>query len=440
MRAASAPRHRAREWVWQVADAPTEAVELRGRTATALYRRSRFPWWLGGLFLAVFGFFTDDYIIAGILPDVADGLGVSESMAGQLVTAFSLTVAIATPIAGFVLARVPRRVVVLGALAWFVTANAVAAQVTGFPLLMGLRVVAGLAAAAALPVVFAAAADLSPDSRRGRHLGILSVGITGAVAVGVPLGATIAGAYTWAHTFGFMAACGVLAFVLVAVTFPGGPPTPPVPFRAQLRILAARQISMALLGGAVALLGSVMFITYLAPYLVGLLGRDDMRAEVFAVFGVAATLGVFAGGWSVDRFGADNTLIGGMVAFIGMMAVFTGLWLLRPVPVAAFFPLVVLWGAFAYWSNTAVQVRLHALAGPLTAQALALNTSLCTLGIAVGAALGGVVVGVGGIGVLPAVTGLACVVGLVLLMVAFRGAPTAPAGSEDHARSSPKGE
>ncbi|TCK24591.1 MFS transporter [Pseudonocardia endophytica] len=396
-----------------------------------------FPWWLVGLFLAIFSFFTDDYIIAGILPDVAAGLDVSEPVAGQLVTVFSLTVAVATPVAGFVFARTDRRRLVLSAIALFVVANALAAVADGYAVLVGLRVLAALAAAAALPAIFAAAADLAPDDRRGRYLGSLSVAVTGAVAVGVPLGAWIAVTWSWNATFAFMAVAGVVALATVGATFPRVEAHPPTPFRDQVRVLASRQISAALVGGAAAVMGGILMITYLAPYLVALLGRDDVRAPVFAVFGVAATVGVFGGGWSVDRFGANRTLVGGMAAFIVLMAGLTLLGFAAPIPLLAFVPLVVVWGALAYWSATAVQVRLHALAGPMTAQALAMNSSLGTLGVAVGAAIGGVVLDMGAVLLLPLVTAVACATGLLLLLYAFRGAgasgdPVLQHASDDH--------
>lgn len=91
------------------------------------------PAWLFALFAAAFVLYTDDYVIAGILPELAADLGVSESHAGQLITAFSLTVAIVAPLAAVVLAKVPRRKLFTVGLCLFILANALAVIVPSYP-------------------------------------------------------------------------------------------------------------------------------------------------------------------------------------------------------------------------------------------------------------------------------------------------------------------
>ncbi|MFF8954984.1 MFS transporter [Streptomyces sp. NPDC014894] len=388
------------------------------------------PLWLIALFLSIFTFYTDDHVIAGILPELAEGLSVSEALAGQLVTVFSLTIALVTPLAGLLLSHVARRAVVLSALAVFTAANLAATATDSYAVMVGLRVAAALAAAAATPLIFASTAELAPPERRGRYLSVLAIGVTGSIAFGVPLGSWIGTGLGWQSTFGSMAALGALSLVLVALFLPATEPTVPLPLRQQIRALSARPISLALTGGAVAIMGSIMLLTYLVPYLQSLLSAgDSVRGPVFAVLGVAGTVGVFAGGFATDRLGADRTIRLGLGAFTAVMIALAALWWLRPVPTALFLPLVALWGALAYLSSPAVQTRLHQVAGELTAQALALNTSFGYLGIALGGALGGVIVSQAGAGWLPVATAVTSLLALGLITLAFRQPTTAPVPS-----------
>src|SRR5690625_895879 len=105
------------------------------------------PAWLFALLAAAFVLYTDDYVIAGILPELASDLAVSEGQAGQLVTVFSVTVAVAAPVAAVALARIPRRWLFAVSLLVFIAANIAAATTPSFTVLMLLRVVAALFAA-----------------------------------------------------------------------------------------------------------------------------------------------------------------------------------------------------------------------------------------------------------------------------------------------------
>ncbi|WP_408990833.1 MFS transporter [Streptomyces sp. 1268] len=176
------------------------------------------PAWLFALLAAAFVFYTDDYVIAGVLPEIARDLGVSEAQAGQLVTVFSLTVALAAPIAGVTLARVSRRHLFTASFAVFVAANLMAATAEGFGFLMALRVMAALAAAASTPAVFAYAAERAPEGHIGRYVAVVALGVTGSIAAGVPIGTWIGGHFGWRATFLAMAVAGIAALLFLLAT------------------------------------------------------------------------------------------------------------------------------------------------------------------------------------------------------------------------------
>ncbi|EHR61792.1 MFS transporter [Saccharomonospora cyanea] len=382
------------------------------------------PIWLLVLGAGALVFYTDDYVIAGVIPEIAGDLGVSAAKAGQLVTAFSLTVAIASPVIAVGAARVPGRALLGAAAVVFTAANVLAALAPGYPLLLALRVLAALAAAAATPVLFGTAASLAPPERVGRYVAVVAFGVTGAIAVGVPVGTWVGGAFGWRATFALMAVAGAVfgaAAVLVLPRQKGVREALPV--RRQLAILARPAVSLGLAANLVLMLGSMMVLTYLAPYVGALADAGPgERGVLFAVSGIAGMVGIWAGGAATDRWGPDRTLVAGVAAFVASMAALLALWPWRPASLAVLLPVVAVWGGAAFWNSPAVQARLHMLSGPVATQALALNTSGTYLGVAAGGAIGGAVLGAGGLAQLPVVVAAAGLVALGLFVAARRSA------------------
>ncbi|GAA3936611.1 MFS transporter [Actinomadura viridis] len=391
------------------------------------------PRWLVALALGALIFYTDDYVIAGVLPEISGDLDVSTGAAGQLVTVFSVTVAVAAPVAAIATARLRRRTVLVAAAVAFTAANALAALAPSYPPLVLLRVAAALAAATATPALFSVAAALAPPERIGRYVAVVAFGVTGAIAAGVPAGTWIGGTLGWRATFGAMAVAGALVAAGFAAWLPGSaasapPPPPPPPLRSQLAILLRPAISLGLAANVTLMLGSMMLLTYLAPFTAGLASAGTgERGVLFAVSGVAGMAGIWAGGRSTDRRGPDRTLAAGVAAFILTMGALAALWALRPVPVVVLLPVVAVWGAAAFWNSPAVQARLHMLAGPVSAQALALNTSGTYLGVALGGAVGGAVIDTAGPALLPLIAGTAGMAALALFVAAARSAAPATA-------------
>ena len=226
----------------------------------------RKPAWLFTLLAAAFVLYTDDYVIAGILPELATDLHITEGHAGQLVTVFSLTVAITAPVAAIVLANVPRRQLFTTALLIFITSNIAAAITKSFIVLTTLRVATALVAAATTPALFAFTAQHAPAHRVGRYIAAVSLGVTGSIAAGVPFGTWIGGILSWRATFATMAIAGVVVLLLVRATLPrseGKKETPRL--TEQLRILWKAPISLGLLANCLLMTGSMMMLTYLAP-------------------------------------------------------------------------------------------------------------------------------------------------------------------------------
>lgn len=383
----------------------------------------RMPAWLFALFAAAFVLYTDDYVIAGILPELAADLDVTEGRAGQLVTVFSLTVAISAPLAAVALAKVPRRRLFSAALLVFIAANTGAAITESFAVLAMLRVTAALAASAMTPALFAFTARHAPGQKVGRYIAIVSLGVTGSIAAGVPLGTWIGGIFGWRATFTTMAVAGTLVLVFMLVTLPRTERTDETPeLVEQFRILRQAPIALGLLVNCLLMTGSMMMLTYLAPYLAATTTAGvEERALAFSLSGVAGIVGIWLGGMATDRLGANRTLLIGIGTIATTMIALWMLWTIRPAPLPFVLVVLTLWGGMAFWNSPAIQARLHHLAGPVSGQALALNTSGTYLGISIGAATGGTILSTVGPGALPLTAAGFAAAALSLLMLARDG-------------------
>ncbi|WP_017537657.1 MFS transporter [Nocardiopsis halophila] len=376
---------------------------------------------LACLALVSFAIGTDDFMIAGVLPSVAAGLSVGEAAAGQLVTAFSLTYALAAPVLAVALARVPRRALLIGGTTAFAAVNLVSAFAPSYPVLMALRVATALLAAAVSPALFAAAPRLAAPGRAGRAVAAVAAGLTVSLFLGVPVGTLIASAFGWRATFTAVGlACALIAASCAALL-------PPLPAQAaerpagRVRSLARPAVLTGVLGTVAGACSGFATYTYLAPLAREAAGADGpLLAGMVAVVGIAGAAGTFLGGRSVDRWGPDRALLS---AFAGMVAAAAGLAVLAaagPGPAWATGAVLAVWGAAAWGFNPAMNTRILALAGTSGTEALALNTSGLYAGIAAAGAVGGAALsGYGGAG--PAAASAAVgAAALVLMAVAVR--------------------
>src|SRR4051794_40613189 len=183
---------------------------------------------------------TDSFVLAGILPQLAASLRVTESSAGQVVTAFALTYAVSAPLLAAATGRVPRKPLMAVALALFAGANLAASAAPTLPLLLAARVATALAAAAFPPAARAAAAARAGPDGRGRALSITRGGLGGGTVLGVPAGTAIGQHLGWPASLVFVAAVGLAALALLA-TLPALPAPPAIPARQRLALLVDRR-------------------------------------------------------------------------------------------------------------------------------------------------------------------------------------------------------
>ncbi|WP_060883482.1 Cmx/CmrA family chloramphenicol efflux MFS transporter [Streptomyces caniscabiei] len=274
------------------------------------------------LALAVFAMGTSEFMLAGLLPDIASDLGVGVATAGALVPAFAIGMIVGAPLVAALARTWPPRAVLLGFVVAFATAHAVGAVTTSFPVMFATRVVAALANAGFLAVALTTAAALVPPDRKGRALAVLLSGTTVATIVGVPGGAVLGTSLGWRATFWAVAALclpaalGILKGVPAAAgraETTGGPA-----LRTELAQLARPRLLLVMALGALVNAATFGSFTFLAPLVTGTAGLDEPWIPlVLVLFGAGSLVGVTVAGRLSDRRPGAVVAAGGPLLLIG---------------------------------------------------------------------------------------------------------------------------
>jgi MFS transporter, DHA1 family, inner membrane transport protein len=364
---------------------------------------------------------SDAFVIAGILPKVAAGLGVSLTAAGQLVTIFAVVYALGAPVLASTVSRFSAKSVLLTALVIFCVANLAAALAPDYGFLVACRVVAALGAGLYTPTAAAAAAMSVRPERRGRALAIVFAGLNVANVVGVPIGTLIGNHYSWRWTFGFVAIIGVVALASVAVLLKELPPLPTAPLRTRIALLGKPGILLVLLSVAAGTVSGYAFYTYIAPELHVMAGISQSQMPLLLLInGIFIVVGGQLGGWLVDHVGVP-------ALFLASFAVLAVIMFLTPVFAKGYGTAVVVIIIFALSSSAPyvpAQHRLAAEAGAAAPMAFALNSSALYLGITLAGALGGWVLSASSARAVPVLSGAAAVVAIVLFLLSYLASRT----------------
>jgi len=339
---------------------------------------------------------TSELVISGILPVVADDLHVSIAAASYLVTAYALSFAIATPLVALTIGQQARTPLLIGCMAIFAVANAVATIAPSFAALMGARVLAAAAAGVFEVVATAAAASLVPEHQRGRAIAVIVSGFSVALLVGVPLGTLLGLTWGWRAVFVALSAAGALATIGTTLLIPGINPRhaqgrdrePP------LQLLKRRAVLGSLSSTALAFVGVYITTTYLAPFLEDITGLPpEAVAGVLLLLGLGSVVGNAIGGHASDSWGTEPTLVAsGVVMAVGLGAVSV----LGGIPVATIAAFALFGTATGVFVPTQ-QARIVALAPAAPEFGLAVNLAALNVGISLGAAVGSFIVDRGGL-------------------------------------------
>lgn len=276
------------------------------------------------LALAVFAMGTSEFMLAGLVPDIATDLGVSVGAAGLLTSAFAAGMVIGAPLMAAFARRWPARASLLAFVIAFAVAHIASAVTSSFVVLLVARVIAALANAGFLAVALRTATAMVATDRRGRALAVLLSGTTLATVLGVPGGALLGTVFGWRATFWAIALlCAPAAFgIAVGVRDRSGPADGITPsLSAELALLRSRPLIAVMLLGALVNGATFAAFTFLAPVITDVAGLAPMWVTVaLMVFGVGSFLGVSAAGRLSDHRPGRVLAVGGPLLVLGWPA------------------------------------------------------------------------------------------------------------------------
>ncbi|GAB3295996.1 MFS transporter [Pseudoclavibacter terrae] len=346
---------------------------------------------LFALALGGFGIGLTEFVIMGLLPEVAADFAVSESVAGYLISGYALAVAVGAIGLTVALTRLDRKKALVGLMVIFIAGNVLSALAPSYEVMMLGRIVAALSHGAFFGIGAVVAANLVPANRKAAAISLMFAGLTVANVLGVPIGTFIGQATGWRSTFWVIASIGVVALVGMAVLIPASAGRGGGSVLAEFRIFRSGQVWASM---AITVLGyGGMFgaFSYIAFTLTGVSGFAASTVPwLLVLFGVGLFVGNIVGGRAADR-NLGRTLL---VLLVGLIVILVAFALLASSQVATLV-LLVLMGGFGFATVPGLQMRIMNFAGDAPMLASGANIAAFNVGNAFGAWIGGMTIAAG---------------------------------------------
>ncbi|HEY5857188.1 MAG TPA: MFS transporter [Aldersonia sp.] len=343
------------------------------------------------LALGGFGIGLTEFVIMGLLPEVANDFGVTDTVAGYLISGYALAVAVGAIAVTAALSRVDRKKALVALMMLFIAGNLLSALAPTYTVMMTGRVVAALCHGAFFGIGTVVAAGLVSADRRAAAISVMFVGLTTANVLGVPLGTLLGQAAGWRSTFWAITAIGVVAAIGVAVLVPATAPAAQSSLWGEFRVFRSRQVwlSMAVtVLGFGGMFGAFSFIAYTLTEVSGFAASSV--PWLLVLFGVGLFVGNVLGGRAADR-----NLGGTLVTLLAVLSVvLVAFALTAENPVATVVALLAM-GAFGFATVPGLQMRImnHAAHAPTLASGA--NIAAFNVGNAFGAWVAGLTLAAG---------------------------------------------
>lgn len=368
------------------------------------------------LAMSAFAIGTTEFVIMGLLPEVAGDLNVSIPVAGWLISGYALGVAIGAPIMALLTARLPRKLSLILLMVIFIVGNLLCALALSYHFLMLARVITALCHGAFFGIGAVVAASLVPAGRKASAVALMFTGLTLANVLGVPIGTWFGQLYGWRATFWGVAVIGVIAFLALVVSLPSQKDEEATDLKSEIKALAHGKLWLSL--SMTVFFSAAMFalFSYVAPMLLQVTGITP-RGVSWTLFliGAGLTVGNILGGRLADwRVSFSLILSFSLIAVFSLLFRWTshGAWLAEIT--------LFLWAMAAFATVPALQINvvLHGKEAPNLVSTL--NIAAFNVGNALGAWVGGTVIerGYGLTAVPVAAAGLA-VIGLIICLINF---------------------
>lgn len=377
------------------------------------------PLALWALTISAFAVGTTEFVIVGLIPTIADDLGVSLPSAGLLVSLYALGVTVGAPILTALAGGMNRKHLLLALLSLFTLGNLFSAFAPGYEALVAARFITGLAHGVFFAIASTIATNLVPKDKESSAIALVFLGLTVALVTGVPFGTWIGQSFGWHATFLGVVVLALMGLTASALLVPFNLKQTVAPsMRQQLQVLTSPRLLLVYLITAVGYGGNFIAFTFLAPILTDITGLSaNMVGVVILIYGLSVALGNIVGGKLCDRIGPIASLtwiflgLAVVLALLGMSV--TNPWLTITV--------VLFWGGFAFGNVPPLQTYVVQIArkdAPAAVDiASGLNIGAFNLGIAVGAAVGGLVVETVGLATAPFIGAAIILVGVALVRI-----------------------
>ena len=380
------------------------------------------PLALLALTISAFAIGTTEFVIVGLVPAIAEQMGISLPSAGLLVSIYALGVAIGAPVLTALTARLPRKQLLILLMALFTAGNLLAWLAPGYNTLVVARLLTGLAHGVFFSIGSTIATGLVAREKAATAIAIMFGGLTIALVTGVPLGTFIGQHFGWRETFLAVAGLGIIALIASMLLIPKAIPMQPVAgLKAQLSVLTHPRLLMIYAITALGYGGVFTAFTFLAPMMQSLAGFSPSAVSLILLgYGVAVAIGNIWGGKLADKQGAIPALTLIFAALAVMLVIFQ---FTVSIHYAALVTVLVM-GIFAFGNVPGLQVYVVQKAGEYTPGAVdvasGLNIAAFNVGIALGSIVGGQTVEHYGLASTPWIGAVIVAVALILTIISGR--------------------
>jgi DHA1 family inner membrane transport protein len=346
------------------------------------------------LALAVGGFAigTTEFVTMGLLPQIADGTGVDIATSGHYVSAYALGVVVGAPLIAVVFAKVPRKGLLMGLMAFFAVAHLAIAAADTYPTVMAARFLAGVPHGAFFGIGSVVAASLVSHQRRTAAVAAILGGLGVANVVGVPVATLLGQRFSWHLPYLLVGLVAAVTVGAIAIWLPHQPPSGEESMRTEMRALRRLQVWLALLVGVVGFGGMFAMYSFITPTMTELAGLEESHIPwVLAAYGVGMVVGMVLSGRVANRVGVLNGIIGAL----GLIALLLGVFGFAARTLWLAVALVFVLGLLPSIVVPLLQTRLMDVAHEGQSLAAALNHSTLNTANALGAWLGSLVLAAG---------------------------------------------